>query len=103
MPRLGGLQGSCAAVFARSAADTRSPAPSSFSAHRLEALILRVDRGQFLTLVLPARFQQAGGLRCLLAQRLDLLLPQQVGQQRLDLSVAIGAELALALGWRTPR
>ena len=45
-----------------------------------------------------SRLQQACDLGGLLADGANLFLTEQIGQQRLDLAIAVGVELALALG-----
>jgi hypothetical protein len=57
----------------------------------IQAGLLLPDRDQ-------ARLQQACDFGGLLADGANLFLAQQIGQQRLDLAIAVGVELALALG-----
>jgi hypothetical protein len=63
----------------------------------LQAFVLGIHPGRLLALGQQPRLQQSGRLGGVTPQRLDGLLAEQVGQQRLDLSVAVVAELPLTL------
>ena len=56
------------------------------------------DDGEFLPDPHQPRFQQLGRLRRLGTQFPDLILRQQIGQQGLDLAIAVVRQLPLALG-----
>lgn len=58
---------------------------------------LLVQRGLFLPDRREARLEETRRLGRFLAERPDLVLPEQIGQQGLDLGIAVGAQLPLAL------
>src|SRR5574343_856067 len=64
----------------------------------LQPLALGIERGSLGAQRRQRRLQLPRRLARLLTERADVLLPQQIGQQGLDLAVAVGAELPLALG-----
>src|SRR5574337_1665528 len=63
----------------------------------LDPLRFLVQRGLFLPDRREARLEETRRLGCFLAEGPDLLLPEQIGQQGLDLGIAVGAQLPLAL------
>jgi hypothetical protein len=75
---------------------TSRPRPAIDGRH-LQPLALGIERGRFGAQRRQRRLQLPRRLARLLTERADVLLPQQIGQQGLDLAVAVGAELPLPL------
>ena len=100
MPQLGGVQSGLRRLFCVLG---RRP-PGSRSIERalrcLDAPAFIVESGLLLADGGQARLEQPRRLGGLLAQCADLLLPEQVGEQGLDLCVAVGAQLALVAAGR---
>ena len=64
---------------------------------RIQANLLRIQPSQLLPDGRQPGLDQFGGVIGLLPQGTDFFLAEQVGKQALDLGIAVGAELALAL------